>query len=171
MLTDLVYPSYFNPLTFNLVTGAAIVRLNSGRFKQNRQSEIPEVNVLPMLNLLMGVLAFFVVVSLSLSGSQIAGVKLPSSQGPDGGSSVFEGEASKVRPLAVGLSETGEIFLEGEQVELAALVPAINQYFAENPTGSVILQADKSLQFEQIKVVLAALKDVGSDRIGLAFEP
>ena len=141
------------------------------RFKQSRQSEIPEVDVLPMLNILMGVLAFFVVVSLSLSGSQIAGVKLPSSGGKDGGASVFEGESSKVRPLAVGLSNQGEVFLEGKKIELRALASAINQYFQENPTGSVILQADKDLEFEKIKVVLATLKDVGSDRIGLAFEP
>lgn len=141
------------------------------RFKQTRDSEIPEVDVLPMLNILMGVLAFFVVVSLSLSGSQSSGVKLPGSGGPDGGNDVFSGEASKIRPLAVGLSERGEIFLEGEPIELAALAPAIKQYFAENPEGSVILQADKDLKFEEIKRVLEPLKGVGSDRIGLAYEP
>ncbi|MEM9244489.1 MAG: biopolymer transporter ExbD [Cyanobacteria bacterium P01_F01_bin.153] len=141
------------------------------RFKQSRQSEIPDVNVLPMLNLLMGVLAFFVVISLSLSGSQIAGVRLPSSKGEDGGNSVFDENSSKIRPLSVGLSETGEIFVEGEPVELAALAPAISQYFQENPDGSVILQADKELKFEEIKKILVTLKDVGSDRIGLAFEP
>ncbi|MEM6501502.1 MAG: biopolymer transporter ExbD [Cyanobacteria bacterium P01_C01_bin.89] len=141
------------------------------RFKQSRQSEIPEVNVLPMLNLLMGVLAFFVVISLSLSGSQIAGVRLPSSEGEDGGNSVFDESSSKIRPLSVGLSETGEIFVEGEPVELAALAPAISQYFQENPDGSVILQADKEMKFEEVKKILVTLKDVGSDRIGLAFEP
>ena len=139
------------------------------RFKNHVRSDIPEVNVLPMLNLLMGVLAFFVVVSLSLSGSQVAGVKVPKSE-EAGGSNVFEGESSKVRPLSVGLSNSGEVFLEGEKIELAALAPAINQYFEENPTGSVILQADEELEFEKIKVVMSALKDVGSDRIGLAFE-
>ncbi|MGD1851554.1 MAG: ExbD/TolR family protein [Cyanophyceae cyanobacterium] len=141
------------------------------RFKQSRQSEIPEVNVLPMLNLLMGVLAFFVIVSLSLSGSQIAGVKLPSSGGQDGGNSVFDETASKIRPLSVGLSETGDIFIEGKPIELAALATAISEYFQENPDGSVILQADRGLKFEDIKKILVTLKDVGSDRIGLAFEP
>ncbi|NEQ55108.1 MAG: biopolymer transporter ExbD, partial [Leptolyngbya sp. SIO3F4] len=38
---------------------------------------VPEVNLVPMMDVLMTVLTFFVIISMELSGVQIFGVSLP----------------------------------------------------------------------------------------------
>ena len=49
------------------------------RRSQRFQSKIPQVNLVPMMDVLMTVLVFFVIISMSLSGIKIFGVSLPQS--------------------------------------------------------------------------------------------
>ncbi|PSB68311.1 biopolymer transporter ExbD, partial [filamentous cyanobacterium CCP1] len=40
------------------------------RFKHRQQSQLPEVNLIPMLNVMMGILAFFVMITMMLTTQQ-----------------------------------------------------------------------------------------------------
>ncbi|MBE9069935.1 biopolymer transporter ExbD, partial [Leptolyngbya cf. ectocarpi LEGE 11479] len=48
-----------------------------GLKSRHQRSGIPEVNLVPMMDVLMTVLTFFVIISMELSGVQIFGVSLP----------------------------------------------------------------------------------------------
>ena len=47
------------------------------RFRHQQESSIPEINLIPMLNVLLGVLAFFVIITLTLGQPRGITVQLP----------------------------------------------------------------------------------------------
>jgi biopolymer transport protein ExbD len=141
-----------------------------GKSAHSDTEQMPEVNVLPMLNVLMGVLGFFVVVTLSLNGTQPAGIALP-----QGGGSAIAGNptpgAAAALSLMIGLNRAGQLSIDGRPISRAALVTEVKTYLAQNPQGQVILQADRGLTFGQLSPTLEVLQAMGSDRIGLAMQP
>jgi biopolymer transport protein ExbD len=46
------------------------------RFKQEQSSKLPQVDLIPMLNVMMGILAFFVMITMSLGSEQLIEVQL-----------------------------------------------------------------------------------------------
>lgn len=127
------------------------------------QDQLPEINLVPMMDVLMTVLTFFILVSMTLTGTQTPNVQLPKSK---------TGAVATVPtdPLLVGLDKNKQVLLSEKPVDRAALTQAVAEYFAKRPDGMVVLKADRALPFRSIEEVLELLKDVGGDRVGLSFE-
>lgn len=138
------------------------------RTRRPRSTRIPEVNLVPMMDVLMTVLIFFVVISMGLTGIQINGVTLP--QSVDGADETVTDNTQADKPLVIGLTEDKELRLEGEDIDLTALAPVIKTYFAENPKGSLMLKADRALPYDDIADLLSDLRKIGGRRVSLAVE-
>jgi len=136
--------------------------------RRHRPSRTPEVNLVPMMDVLMTVLIFFVIISMGLTGVQINGVTLPRSVETADETTVDRTEASK--PLVIGLTADKALIVEGEPIDLRALSPAIKDYFAENPDGSLMLKADRALPYDDIAELLSELRKVGGRSVSLAVE-
>lgn len=136
------------------------------RSRHRPRSRIPEVNLVPMMDVLMTVLIFFVVISMNLTGVQINGVSLPRSvEGTE-----EELLKADVEPLVVGLTAQGELILAGESVTLDQLSSEIRTYFGQNPEGSLMLKADRTLPYKQVEDLLTDLRALGGNRVTLAVE-
>ncbi len=138
------------------------------RTRRRPNSRIPEVNLVPMMDVLMTVLIFFVIISMSLTGVQINGVTLPKSVNSPDEETVDN--TDQVRPLTIGLTADSTLILEGEAIDLRELTPAVQAYFAENPNGSMLLKADRNLPYNDIANLLNELRKVGGQRVSLAVE-
>ncbi|MEM7064515.1 MAG: biopolymer transporter ExbD [Cyanobacteria bacterium P01_B01_bin.77] len=136
-----------------------------GLKSRHQNSGIPEVNLVPMMDVLMTVLTFFVIISMELSGVQIFGVSLPQAV-----SGVDEDVVEKTEPLVIGLREDGQTVYEDESLTIPALAPIIQSYFAENPDGFVMLKADRTLPYADVAKLLADLRGIGGKRVSLAVE-
>ena len=133
--------------------------------RQRLVPPIPAVNLLPLMDVLMSILAFFILISMTLTRQQVAiDVELP---GVGEGSAVQT--ASEV--LIVGLNREGEISIAGERQTQAQLLAAIEAYLAANSQGSVMLQADRQLSYEQVLQLLGQMREVGGERVSLAINP
>ena len=53
------------------------------RFRETKDTAPPQVDLIPMLTVMMGVLAFFVVVTLTLGSEEKIDMKLPAAQQED----------------------------------------------------------------------------------------
>lgn len=113
----------------------------------------------------MTVLTFFVIISMSLSGIQIFGVNLPSEV-----SGTDDKLVDKAEPLVLGLTSDGQVMLENEPTDLQALSEVIRTYFSENPDGTLMLKADRSLPYSDVSKMLADLRSIGGKRVSLAVE-
>lgn len=130
---------------------------------RQRGSSMPEVNLVPMMDVIMTILTFFIIVSMTLTNFQSVDVALPSSQ-----SGVNQERPAD--PMIVGLNLQQQILLQGNPATSVQLAQAIQNYLAQNPKGTVVLKADKGLPYEQVIRVLGTLKEMGGDRVSLAIE-
>lgn len=135
------------------------------RFKtQQQQSPVPTIDLIPMLNVIMGVLAFFVMTSMMLSNQQGVDVQLPSNN-TDSAT-----QQNLPNPLIAELKGQGEIFINTQPINKEQLFGQIQVYLAQNPKGAVLLKADNKIPYEQVIQLLGEMRDVGGDRVSLAIE-
>ncbi len=132
---------------------------------QNSSTQVSEINLVPMMDVLMTILTFFIIVSMTLSGQQRSlNVTLPSTQAP--GTPVDAPD-----PLVVALSVAGQIGVNSDIVNEAQLANAISNYLGKNQQGTVLLKADRQVSYEQLAQLLSKMQAVGGDRISLAITP
>ena len=136
--------------------------------RRQRTSRTPQVNLVPMMDVLMTVLIFFVIISMGLTGVQINGVTLPRSVSGADEKITDNDEAAK--PLVIGLNKEGELVLDGEIATLGSLAPTVKSYFEANPEGSIMLKADRALPYDDIANLLADMRKIGGRRVSLAVE-
>lgn len=140
-------------------------------FKDRQQvSQAPEVNLVPMMDVLMSVLTFFILMAMTLTGQGIPNVMLPLVQ--DGTGQGGEGSNTKqeVKRLVVGLNANDEIIINGEVVEKTNLSEKVVPFLEENPEGIITLNADKSLDYQKVDSILQSLQEIGGTRVSLALQ-
>lgn len=134
------------------------------RFKrQQRPGQIPEVNLVPMLDVLMVVLTFFIIVSMTLTTQQGLDVQLPASTNEP---------ASDAEPefALVKLNADGVILFDEQPATREQLTVQVKTFLEANPKGFVVMQADEKLPYEQVVTLLGEMKQVGGERVSLAIE-
>jgi biopolymer transport protein ExbD len=132
-------------------------------FRAKQRSPMPEVNLVPMMDVVMTILTFFIILSMTLTNFQSVDIALPRSDA--GGTS-----AKPTEPLIVGLDRRGQLLLEGQGVSRDRLTQDVAQYLQQTPDGVVVLKADKTLSYEEVVQVLGVLRELGGDRVSLAIE-
>ena len=124
---------------------------------------MPEINLVPMMDVIMTILTFFIIVSMTLTNFQSVDATLPSTQ--KGAS-----KETPIDPLIIGVTKTGQTEINGGMVTELQMGQQVVAYFQKNPKGTVVLKADKSLPYERVVKTLGVLRDVGGDRVSLAIE-
>jgi biopolymer transport protein ExbD len=134
------------------------------RFRQQRQPGIPEINLIPMLNVMMGILAFFALITMSLTVQQTVEVPLPN---PD---LTPPPDTEPPPPLIVTLDAQGILQANGDRMEAAELQRRILRYLDQQPQGTIILQADAQQPYQAVLTLLETMKATGGDRVTLAID-
>jgi biopolymer transport protein ExbD len=132
------------------------------RFRDRSPAPLPEINLIPMLNVMMGILAFFVMITMSLTTQQ--GVEVPLPDRPETAANQPDAE-----PFIINLTLQG-IVLNDQPLTEAQLLQQVEVYLAANPQGFVVLQAAPALPYDSVVQLLGQLKDVGGDRVSLAID-
>jgi biopolymer transport protein ExbD len=136
--------------------------------RRNHHAPVTEVNLIPMMDVLLTVLTFFIIISMTLStGQNVLGVNLPKTQD---GSTPSSPDSKTPDPLTVGINPKGEVVIANKTIEPAQLQSMVKAYFDKSPQGFVVLQADRTLAYEKITKVLGQVRAVGGDRVALAID-
>ena len=131
---------------------------------QQQGSQMPELNLVPLMDVIMTILIYFIIVSMTLTNFQAVNVTLPGVGGSAGSSAV------PTDPLVVGLNLQGQILVSDAVVSPDELASAVMQYLSEKPKGIVILKADRAVPYEGVVTLLSSLQRLGGDRVSLAVE-
>ena len=127
---------------------------------------IPTIDLIPMLTVMMGVLAFFVVVSVSLGSEQLIQVDLPPEKSDD-----TPAAADTIRdPFIVEIDATGQQLLNGQPIEAQQLALEVKSYLAQNTSSTVYLVPSRELPYEQVMQFLGDMRAVGGTRVSLALD-
>lgn len=136
------------------------------RFRDKRSnSQLPEVNLVPMMDVLMTVLTFFIIVSMTLTGQQILNLNLPQTSGAGS-----DAELAKRKTLVVGLNADRQTVINNQTVTPDQLAQQMQKFLSENPNGIVLLKADRELTYSSVAQLLKTMRDIGGDRVSLAIE-
>lgn len=135
------------------------------RFRNRQQgSQLPEVNLVPMMDVLMTVLTFFIIISMLLTTEQGVQVQLPNN--PD---TATPPPSVLPDPLLVKLNAQG-ILLNDRPASREQLQQQMQVYLSTHTQGFVVLQADPEIPYEQVIQLLGEMKDIGGDRVSLAID-
>jgi biopolymer transport protein ExbD len=141
-----------------------------GYSRRNQPTPMIEVNLIPMMDVLMAVLTFFIVISMTLStGQNVIGVNLPQTDTGDGAKSSVP-DPKTPEPLMVGMNQQGQIIIQNKTIEPAQLNTQLQAYLQKSPNGIIVLQADKTLTYEKLAKVLGQIRAIGGDRVALAVD-
>ncbi len=122
-----------------------------------------EINLVPMMDVIMTILTFFIIVSMTLTSQQSVNVTLPNA-------SAGAESANEPDPLVIGLNKQGQILLDNKPVNETLMEQRMQAYLQQNAKGAVILKADRDLSYQKVVELLGKMRDVGGDRVSLAIE-
>ncbi|PSN16533.1 biopolymer transporter ExbD [filamentous cyanobacterium CCT1] len=134
------------------------------RFKSKLSPNPPQVDLVPMLTVMMGILAFFVTITMTLGSESLIEVQLPAEQ-QDSTPPPLPAD-----PFIVELVGENQVQLNGQPIEVDALKGQVEAYLGRNPENIVFLLPSQDLPYEQVMQFLGEMRSVGGDRVSLAIE-
>ncbi len=118
-----------------------------------------EINIVPMIDVIFAILAFFMVSSLSLTRSQGLPVNLPSAQ---------TAEPKQTAQINLTIETDGDMFVDRQPIELAQLKGALTEKIAPNSESLVIINADQKVEHGQVVKVMDRLRQVPGANMAIA---
>ena len=119
-----------------------------------------EINMTPMLDVVFIMLIFFIVTA---SFVKEAGIDV---NRPEAATAVKKERAN----ILVAISDTGEIWINKRQIDVRAVQANIERLKAENPQGSVVIQADKKATTDMLIKVMDASRAAGAFDVSIAAQ-
>ena len=130
------------------------------RKARRREQEESEVNLTPMLDVVFIMLIFFIVTASFVKEAGID-VSRPAAA---------TAERKERGNIMVAITANDQIWMDRRQVDRRALRANIERLHAENPQGSVVIQADKNSKSGLLVEVMDAARLAGVKNVSLAAE-
>ncbi|MSP82814.1 MAG: protein TolR [Alphaproteobacteria bacterium] len=127
---------------------------------RRRHRPMSEINVTPMVDVMLVLLVIFMVAAPLLTvGVQ---VDLPKTQ-----ASEIQGEDE---PLVVSVDAMGKLFLEDTEVALADLGPRLLAVSENNPEARVFVRGDRAIDYGRVMAVMGMINQAGFGNVALITE-
>lgn len=127
--------------------------------REKTRSLVREINIIPLLDLVLTVLFFYMVVSPMMSRG--LDVNLPKS------------ESNTVKPedrIVLTVTRAQEVFVEKERIEIGKLKDVLDSIRKSKPQINVYLRADRDAPYGAIVQVMDVVKRAGIDKLGMVTE-
>ena len=132
--------------------------------KQHFQNLVDEeeatIDMTPMLDVVFIMLIFFIVTA---SFVKEAGIDV---NRPEAATAVKQDRAN----ILIAISDKGEIWINKRRIDVRAVQANIERLRAENPQGSVVIQADKKATTETLIKVMDASRAAGVYDVSIAAQ-
>lgn len=128
------------------------------RRKHSGGDEELEINLTPMLDVTFIMLIFFIVTASFVKESGID-VNRPAAA---------TAERKERGNILVAITEQGQVWMDKRPVDIRAVRANIERMHAENPQGSVVIQADKNSKNGLLVEVMDAARAAGVYNVSIA---
>jgi biopolymer transport protein ExbD len=119
-----------------------------------------EINLTPMLDVVFIMLIFFIVTATFIKEAGIQ-VERPNTVTAD-----TQDDAA----ILIAISEVNEIWIDRQERDPRAIRGIIERLHAENPKGSIVIQADEGSTHETLVIVMEAAKAAGVTNVAIASD-
>ncbi|AFZ47099.1 outer membrane transport energization protein ExbD [Cyanobacterium stanieri PCC 7202] len=120
-----------------------------------------EINIVPMIDAIFSILAFFIISSLTLVRSQGLPVNLPSAQ---------TSQVNEREEINITVQDNGRVFLDGQAITVETIATQVSSLIPENQQAMVIINADESVSHGIVVSVMDQLRQVEGATLAIATE-
>jgi biopolymer transport protein ExbD len=129
-------------------------------FNQTQVEEESEINITPMLDVVFIMLIFFIVTATFVKE---AGIEV---NRPDAATATKAENAN----ILIAIGANNDIWIDRRMVDIRSVRPNIERLHAENPQGSVVIQADKESKTDTLIQVMDASRQAGVFNVSIAAQ-
>lgn len=131
------------------------------RPRRAQNAEESAIDLTPMIDVVFILLIFFIVTAnfIKESGAEVSK--------PDAVTAERQEKAS----ILIAIDEAGQIWMDKSQVSVQQVGPTIQRLKAENPEGTIVIQADKSSKNGVLVKVLDQARALGISNVAISARP
>jgi biopolymer transport protein ExbD len=126
--------------------------------QKSTDSEDSMIDMTPMLDVVFIMLIFFIVTASYVKESGID-VQRPQAA---------TGEARENASILIAISANNEIWIDQRRIDIRSVRANVERLHAENPKGSVIIQADENATVKTLTAVTDASRQAGVHDVSVA---
>ena len=135
------------------------------RIQDFRTDDTPEINLIPLIDVLLCLLIFFVVTT-TFDARSVLKLELPRADG--------QPTDTKTQPLSVLINAQGRYFVGDREVlrtDVESLKQSLRDVAGENRERPILLRADARTPHQSVVTALDALGQLGFRRVAIATAP
>ncbi len=137
-----------------------IVHTNRSNGSRNRSKLMSEINVTPMVDVMLVLLIIFMITSPML----VAGIDV---ELPKTDSAAISGDS---KPLEITINKHGEVFLLDTQIEKIKLVQKLKDVTQGKTDKKIFVKGDKNIAYGEIVDVMALIYNAGFTKVALVSD-
>jgi biopolymer transport protein ExbD len=124
--------------------------------------ERPRIEIIPMIDIMMFLLVFFIMITLTMIAGSGIPLDLPSAK------TAQQLESTKI---TIGVDKTGALFVEGKSIEPEALTQRLQGAQGEGKKLDVVIEGEKAVPLQILLRVMDVVRGVGITAVGIATKP
>lgn len=132
-----------------------------GGFEQSTSQPMSEINVTPLVDVMLVLLIIFMVCAPLMTQSIV--VNLPKAVGAS--------TQEKPEAISLAINAAGGITWNGESVVDEGLTQCLTELAVKQPQPELHLVADKDVRYERVAQVMALVREAGITKMGFVMLP
>jgi len=133
-----------------------------GPIKNNgRKRLVSEINVTPLVDVMLVLLIIFMITAPMMT--QGVNVELPET--------TAKSLRQEEKPIVITINKDGDISINNIPLVRDLLIQELQKNYAANKDQPIFLRADKNVPYGHVVTVMADVKSVGFDKIGMITKP
>lgn len=131
------------------------------RVVDNEAEEPLSINILPMIDVIFAILAFFIISTLFLTRSEGFSVDLPEAETAQSQTEVT---------VTITVEQNGDISIDQEPVALEALTQTVQEQIGDRTGVLVTVKADETIDYGRVIAVMDRVRQVEGASLGMATQ-
>lgn len=136
-------------------------KLSSGNTNGFGPAPISEINVTPLVDVMLVLLIVFMVSAPMMTVA--VKVDLPTNNAKP--------LAEKKPPVTVSMNGEGKVFIGEKEVSVDALIPALRSATQSDMESRISVRAEKTLSYGRVIETMGLISDAGFSKVALVSEP
>ena len=127
----------------------------------DNEEDLPQINILPMIDIIFAILSFFIISSLYLVRLETIPVNLPNAE-------TSNREKNKVVVITLDLED--RVFIDEKLSDISLIKDVILSKIKTNKNLKVIIRADKDNKYGNVISIIDILRKLDDIKIGVSTE-
>ncbi len=132
------------------------------QFRRLKKRSNPEINVTPLVDVVLQLVIFFIVTTTFISVETGARVNLPSAD-------FSQIEESKT--VTITITENNTLYVDGALVDWDELPKVLIATLRQDPQRAVVIEADRNVLHGRVVRVMDIARKAGAERMAIATQP